>query len=396
MKKILKITMIVFLLCILLLPEFFVKASTIEVGLKEFLGDNYKEKIQKNTASAQNIEKMQSIIRNNNLKTQKNITEYPDYIGGFYIDKNDNIVVIQVLKDAEPTKVKSQAASYDLFQNILSVDKTARIEYVENSYNEINDVIDVLEEYYSENYENGYIDAYYDDIVNNRVVVELKDYSMESINSFKKNVIDSPIIHFSESRNIVDYASFKSGEGIPTLGCSIGFRAKLNSADGFVTAAHCVSGVNEVVPVFGTVKKYRRSGNVDAAWIDLNVGTTIINALYNNPVGLVLSAPLNNTPVTSFVVGQLYGKSGAYSYYTYGYIEGENASGSGGLTGLVKTSIYATHGDSGGIVVKITGTGNLPVKFQTAGIVQGGPAGGGDMNFTRASSIVSAFGVTTY
>ena len=257
-------------------------------------------------------------------------------------------------------------------------------------------MIDVLEEYYSENYENGYIDAYYDDIVNNRVVVELKDYSMESINSFKKNVIDSPIIHFSESRNIVDYASFKSGEGIPTLGCSIGFRAKLNSADGFVTAAHCVSGVNEVVPVFGTVKKYRRSGNVDAAWIDLNVGTTIINALYNNPVGLVLSAPLNNTPVTSFVVGQLYGKSGAYSYYTYGYIEGENASGSGGLTGLVKTSIYATHGDSGGIVVKITGTGNLPVKFQTAGIVQGGPAGGGDMNFTRASSIVSAFGVTTY
>lgn len=389
MIKKLKILTFVILLCVVLLPKFLVKASIVENGLKEFLGNNYKEIIQKNTASAQNIENIQSIINNE-------ISEYPDYIGGFYIDKNDNNVVIQIVKDDEPIKSKSQIASYNLYQKILSVDNTAKIEYVDYSYNEINFVIEVLENYYSENFENGYIDAYYDDIVNNRVVVELKDYSEQTIKEFKENVIDSPIIYFSEPREIIEYASFKAGEGIPGLGCSIGFRAKLNGSEGFVTAAHCVSGVNEVVPLFGTVKKYRKSGNVDAAWIDLNFGITILNSLYNNPLMITLVAPLDNTPVTSFVVGQLYGKSGASSYYTFGNIESVNASGAGGLTGLVGTSVYATNGDSGGIVVKITGTGNLPIKFQTAGIVHGGPTGGGNLLFSKASSIVSAFGVVTY
>ena len=78
-----------------------------------------------------------------------------------------------------------------MYDKILSVNGTAEIKYVNNSLNEINDVIDILSSYYKENYADGYIDGYYDDIINNRVVVELNEYSDDSINEFKRNVIDS-------------------------------------------------------------------------------------------------------------------------------------------------------------------------------------------------------------
>lgn len=157
-----------------------------------------------------------------------------------------------------------------------------------------------------------------------------------------------------------------------------------------------MKGVNQVVSTLGTVKKYRYSGNIDAAWIDLDPTFSIGTSLKYHPQSIGISWPLQNTPVTSYIVGQLYGKSGASSQYTYGTITSTNASGVNGLTGLVATNIYAKGGDSGGIVFKITGTGTNPTNYQTAGIVHGGPEGGGNLKFVKANSIVSSFGLTTY
>ena len=403
MEKMLNNFMLVILLFVLFIPITFVNAASsesfadMEAGLREYLGSDYKEKVQKNTISANNIEKIESMFtQTNQLNSLGSNKVYPNYIGGLYIDENNN-VVIQVVRENRPTMVSNNRYEYKSYQNILSVDKNSIIEYVDYSYNDINAVIQTLDEYYSENYEISNIDSYYDDIINNRVVVALKNYSDEEIANFKNNVIDSPLIHFTESQNTVDYIGYNLGAGILPMGCSVGFRAKSGNTTGFVTAGHCSDdGVGEDVPLFGTVKKYRKSGNIDAAWIQLAPLTTVSNLLEYHPQSSGISHTVNNTPVTSFVVGQLYGKAGHTSKYTYGNITSLNKSGTGGLTGLIGTSMYSTNGDSGGIVFKITGTGTNPTKYQTAGIVQGGPQGGGAMHFVKANAIVSTFGLTTY
>lgn len=393
MKKILKSLLVLY---IILVPLTFVNAATmeetkIEIGLKNYLGKEYKEKIIKNAKSANNIEKIETILKDNS-EARLSDSSYPDYIGGLYINNHDE-VVIQIVKEKTATLLKSDTES-NLYNNILSIDPTSKIEYVNYSYNDISDVIKVLEKYYLENYNTGYIDGYYDDIINNRVVVELKRYSEDEINNFKRNVIDSPLIYFTESRDLIKYDTiYMPGQGILPLGCSIGFRSNSGNTRGFVTAGHCVTGVGQNVALFGTVKKYQYSGNVDAAWIQLNATIYVGSGLAYGPTSSGLSLPVNNTPVSSFVVGQLYGKSGAASNYSYGNITSLNASGNG-ITGLIKTNVYATNGDSGGIVFKISGTGSNPSAYQTAGIVHGGPKGGGDLLFTKATNIVSSFGLT--
>lgn len=366
-------------------------SEDVDSALKEYLGENYEEKIRKNTKSVQNIEKIDLMFKKQKTKSSD---VYPDYIGGFYIDKQDNNMVIQIVKENIPNILKSSEEN-NLYNEMLSIDEDAKIKYVNYSYNEINGVIKILEDYYSKNYENGYIDGYYDDVINNRVVVELKNYSEDEISNFKRDVLDSDLIYFTKSTNTIEYATYMPGEAILPLGCSVGFRARLNGVNGFVTAGHCTTGVNQVVGGFGVVKKRRYSGNVDASWIKLDASNSIGTGLkYHASNGV--SLPLSNTPVTNFVVGQLYGKSGFASGYTYGNITSLSLSGANGITGLIGTGIYAKPGDSGGIVFKIGGTGTNPISYQTAGIVHGGPEGGGNLKFVKANSIISAFGLTVY
>lgn len=385
----------------LFIPSSIVNASRvteeneIEIGLKNYLGDNYKDIIEKNTNSANNIEKIKSIIRKN-TKINASDDIYPDYVGGFYIDDQNEVVIQIVDKKVSALKAKSD---YNLYTNILSVDQNANIEYVNYSYNEINEVISVLENYYLNNYDTGNIVGYYDDIKNNRVVVELKNYSKEDINNFKKEVIDSSLIYFTKSKGVTTVANviYMPGQRIFPVACSLGFRAKIGNNIGVISAAHCFeSGLNQNVVNYGVVKKYQFSGNVDAAWIDLDSMYTVGSGLAYGPKVNGLSLPLNNSPVSSFVTGALYGKAGYRTEYTYGTITSTNASGAEGITGVVKTNADVNGGDSGGIVFKISGTGANPTAYQTAGIVHCSDVGGGNMRFVKATNIVSSFGLTTY
>ena len=68
MKK--NILKLLALFLVFIMPVTFVNASSdenvndIDPALKDYLGDNYEEKIKKNTESAQNIEKIQSMFNN--------------------------------------------------------------------------------------------------------------------------------------------------------------------------------------------------------------------------------------------------------------------------------------------------------------------------------------------
>ena len=165
-----KIFSLLVIILTIIIPITIAKASSkivsndIDISLKEYLGENYKERIRKNSTSAKNIEKIESMFSKEEVDF--NVNKYPNYIGGLYIDDQDDNIVIQIVRKNIPSATKSMN-EYNLYSDILSIDKNAKIKYVDYSYNEISEVIEFLADYYSNNYENGYIDGYYDDIMNN-------------------------------------------------------------------------------------------------------------------------------------------------------------------------------------------------------------------------------------
>lgn len=195
------------LLFVLIIPLTFISAfsdanaSVVDPALREYLGDNYREKIIKNSLSAKKINDIELLIS----KSKFTKDNYPTFIGGLYIDDSDNNVVIQLVKNNITTFNSKYSDEYELYSKILDIGSDAKIEYVNYSYNDINNVINVLENYYSNNYEDGLIDGYYDDIINNRVVVELKNYSEDVISDFKKYISDSDLIYFTQSKATVNY-----------------------------------------------------------------------------------------------------------------------------------------------------------------------------------------------
>jgi len=133
-------------------------------------------------------QQMQEILFNDSLD---NISNYPDYIGGSYIDDNGNYT-IQIVKSNVPSKKGENFSSYKKIIDLESI----RIEYVENSLNELNKLNNKIISYFSQNKNNIGLIANYVDINKNSVIIELEDTSTEVIERFKKDVIDSSHISF--------------------------------------------------------------------------------------------------------------------------------------------------------------------------------------------------------
>jgi len=428
MKKILRTLMTVLLLSAVAIPMSFVNVATssaIEARgfavaqdffedekyleeyanyLEEKYGENYEDLLARNAHSSENADIIRSLFPRN----KEGELIYPDFFGGIYID-SDHDLVIQIVKNNVP---KETADNYSLFANTLSVDKSANIEYVDYSFAEAAKVMTTITDYYRLNFpikvpalQNGvrvYLDsyttdnviAYYDDVIGNRVVVELRDYSEKKVAEFRNTVIDSPLIVFKPGTEYVEYNN--PGARLASIGCTLGYRARVSTTNvGVVTAGHCVpSGVGTVIlalngTLFGTVWSWRNSGNVDAAYITTH-NVTITNTLNRGPSGG--TGPTLSTAVkTSFTVGDFIGKVGWSSNWTTGTVTNVNFS-HGGLTGLINTSAWGQPGDSGAIV--FGGSATAPT---TAGILRGGPnSTGGNFCFTRADRINSAFGTSRY
>ena len=179
-------------------------------------------------------QQMQEILFNDSLD---NISNYPDYIGGSYIDDNGNYT-IQIVKSNVPSKKGENFSSYKKIIDLESI----RIEYVENSLNELNKLNNKIISYFSQNKNNIGLIANYVDINKNSVIIELEDTSTEVIERFKKDVIDSSHISFIKEEEKITTADLNPGQSLESLiQCSVGFRAKRNNKVGYVTAGHCLS-----------------------------------------------------------------------------------------------------------------------------------------------------------
>ncbi len=124
---------------------------------------------------------------------------FKDYYGGMYITPNHNNIILQIVN----TNLSSEDSKE--IQNILTIDKSIRIEYVNNNYNSLEETNKIIVDYFSSNnieYDN--LIGHYIDVFSNKIVVELKDNNIEQQQLFKAIVINSPLIVFVSKQEDVD------------------------------------------------------------------------------------------------------------------------------------------------------------------------------------------------
>ena len=325
--------------------------------------------------------------------------EYPSYFGGMYISDDSSKLIVQVSLESNNNQKKKISSSQQksMLESLSKIDDTIQIEYVDNSYNELNEVNTKIINYFSNNNTYTNLVGNYVDVYQNLVIVELKENSDIMQEMFKREVIDSDLIKFVEKEeNINTATTLKAGQGIPSditnNFCSVGYRAKVNGKEGYITAGHCVKELNSVIYT-GKVTKYQYSGKVDAAFIEVNSSFSLSNSLkyYLSPVFSVRTV----TTSQKITVGMKVAKSGVTTQYTSGKVVSNNYSTNAGgvyLTNLVMTDVKADSGDSGGPVY-IPGNDGGTIL----GIISGrNKSTVNSMYFTLESNIFGAFKYTGY
>lgn len=320
--------------------------------LEEEYGPNYQQIVAKNVESTLTANEINEMFVSNTT----NELEYPDYIGGIYIN-DDNKLVVQIKQNEVPS---SNQSSYSSYNAVLSADDDMLTEYVSHSYNELEDIYELLNNSVSQSSVSSNVTVFYIDVIKNHVIVELLDNSVDKQNEFKEEVIDSDIIEFKQGSEPT-LEAYNTGQG--TYNCTIGFRAKLGSTTGFVTAGHCVSSlsIGSSYSSYGTLRAYQQGGNVDAAFIQTS---TTINSTLQYPVYPVTSLSTTAGYVPNLIVGTMVGKSGKTTHGTSGKItslsatwNGSGSSGDAGITitKMIQADYNSDHGDSGSPVFTING-----------------------------------------
>ena len=122
--------------------------------------------------------------------------KYPDYYGGVYISDDAYNLIVQVVKEKLPSK---NTIDYSYYNELFTVDKSIKIEYVKNSYNELEEVYNFINDYLSENQLPKGLNSVGIDIMKNSVVVNCVEVTNEIKTEFKEKIIDSDVIIFESS-----------------------------------------------------------------------------------------------------------------------------------------------------------------------------------------------------
>jgi streptogrisin C len=163
--------------------------------------------------------------------------------------------------------------------------------------------------------------------------------------------------------------------------CSVGFSV----GGGFVTAGHCGSTGATTSQPTGTFRGSSFPGN-DYAWVQVASGNTPLGRVNNYAGGYVSVAGSSEAPVGSSVC-----RSGSTTGWHCGSIQARNSSVTypqGTVTGLIRTSVCAEPGDSGGSL--LSGT-------QAQGVTSGGSgncSSGGTTYFQPVNEILSVYNLT--
>lgn len=283
----------------------------MEEELRKAYGDNYKEVLAKNNLASEKAQKIEDMFTIH--KTGEKV--YPDYYGGMYIDDNDELV-LQVVKKNIPLKSKSSYTKYNTLVNEKEYDK---IEYVENSYNRL---ISLMNEISFINDDN--ILSYYISENSNKVILELLNINIDDkAKNISVNFNDCVIL--KRGNKVYAAGAYSAGQGLRnSLGnlCTIGYKAKYNNKNGFVTAGHCDYGRSLDKPFgeYGIVRQKKVGGKVDAEFVELNSGYSV-----NNTLPYPINKPLTYVS-NPFITGAKLQKYGAVTGFATGSVTSTSAS----------------------------------------------------------------------
>lgn len=162
----------------------------------------YKVKSNKLDKYYERNYQMASIARNADafLKYRYD-NKYPDFYGGMYISDDAYNLVIQIVKDKIP---KEGTQEYFYYNELYTVDKKIKIEYVKYSYNELEFIYNKINDYIEVNNLPEVLNYWYIDIYRNRVVVNYLKPSEELQNEFKTKITDSEAVIFESAIDNID------------------------------------------------------------------------------------------------------------------------------------------------------------------------------------------------
>lgn len=169
--------------------------STILIGVLIALGivlyknkddelEKYYERNYQMSLVARNVEAF--------LKYRYN-GKYPDYYGGMYISDDAYNLVVQLVEENIPPK---ETMEYNYYNELFTVDKAIKIEYVKNSYNKLEEVNQKLIDYFTNNNPFDDLNGFGIDIYSNSVTIHFVKVDEKIIKEFKSKVLDSDVLKF--------------------------------------------------------------------------------------------------------------------------------------------------------------------------------------------------------
>jgi len=323
---------------------------------------------------------------------------YPEYWGGIYIDEDGNLNLL--IKENSIPEVGLPAFLVDCLESGRIIEW-----HVNYSYNELNNVINTLNQFKANRPDDEIsknFNLFYLSDKENIVIVELDDYNEENVQLFKTNVADTEMIKFVEKENdsVLD-VNVNPGRPVypnaSTLPSSMGYRARRNGLNGFVSTAHGIPA-NATVrrsaggPIIGTVtqRQWLNNGSLDAVFVQTNANHTPTNTFVENGNNVTVATSLY-VPIVGTIVNQI----GSSTGNTSGSVNSTNLSATflNGVTinNLARANYRRAGGDSGGLVYTFIRPTNVR---HTTGIHVGGTPTNG--YYTRAALINNAFGLTRY
>lgn len=381
--------LVFFGLAIMIFGGFLTSASALS---KESFENDY---LERNYARVELATKVQKTINDYyNIKDVYNDT-YPSYFGGMYISDDASNLVIQIVRNNIPSK---DSEEFEIYNKILNMDSSIQIEYVNYSYNELNEANNNVSKALSTNDYTQNISSTYIDIMNNSVTVELIENNQEQQMKIKNKMLKSKasttaLIKFADGEKNTTHTNINAGGKISAksgYSCSMGMRVRYNGKNGYLTAGHCTNGIGTTIQS-GTVRARQLANNqkFDYAFIETKSTYTPTNTLEkysNSPSNITKLGLVNYCP--TITVNMAVSKEGITTGYTAGKVTGVNASVYYSdikmtITGMVKTNVYSQPGDSGGVVM-------IPRTDSNGGAIGLGILSGGnssDMYFSDINSI---------
>jgi streptogrisin B len=305
---------------------------------------------------------------------------YPEHYGGSYIN-DQGFLVVGICGDAE-------FAKHDIINR--SEDEAIVFLPCKHSYRKFKEILDTIYAYQIDHpgdTVSNNINFCMTIVQKNCIEVGLFNNAPDAVSEFKKNVCDSDAIVFKSAPVPSEYSvNVKCGDGI-NYSRSVGYRAKNDSYNGFITAGHSLSsganisygGVNMAV-----VDGLQNSGSVDGAWC------RITNSSYVPTNSIMYSSATLSTTLTTPQVGSIVSLAGVVSHFTAEIIATSSPATISGVphTDLIVVDQANQPGDSGGIV--------FSANNYTVGIMIGNNTTYGYTFIVKASNIAQAFQVVRY